>query len=686
MMQLGSEAKKLDKRLETLIGLTDRENLWRSAKSILGYHEQGHATVMGLGYVQSGKTTSMSALSAMAADEGYRIVVAILGSTILLKEQNKSRVEQYLGIGLSNYVWVPLTPTKPGVMSKEVTSWLQRGRNVFIPVIKNASVINKVAQTLATFKDSSLKILIIDDEADQASLNTHVARGGKSSTFSAIEDLRSSCPGHLYVQYTATPYAPLLLAQGSLLLPDRIEFLQPGHGYIGGKEFFIEHRSQVIRTIPETDEQNSRTSLSELPKSLVSALACFFTGATVLFLEDPLQAPVSMLIHSASKNEIQSRYFFLVQQFLAKFRNARNIRETEFAAYIQNEITRLQQNGVNMPDEESFWKTLTFVIDESHPWLINSSTAIKAVDWHLSPFHLLIGGNKLDRGFTVEGLTVTYMNRPASEQIDTLEQRARAFGYRNNLLPFCQFFATARTIKLLTSIVQTEDDLRANLRDAMDAGLTIGEWAESTGLLVASGAKPTRPSVVPNYLSFNLLGEWHVHRKPRLDPESKKKNFALLQALGIFDAKKIDVGRLTPRYLQVSLEDFVKLLEAWEFNMTSPTWRYDSLLDWTKRSGRLSSLVHVTLHSQESDELAPRIRKWTEDLGFVNLFQGRDLNYSEGSKLYPGDLYFGDLYFGDNSIQVQIHHVTRRDEVDEQLYTIAVKLGDTQIITQRGIK
>ena len=65
--------------------------------------------------------------------------------------------------------------------------------------------------------------------------------------------------------------------------------------------------------------------------------------------------------------------------------------------------------------------------------------------------HLLVGGNKLDRGFTVEGLTVTYLNRPTSPQIDTREQRARAFGYRQDLLPYCQFFATPRTLRVLRS-------------------------------------------------------------------------------------------------------------------------------------------------------------------------------------------------------------------------------------------
>ena len=95
--------------------------------------------------------------------------------------------------------------------------------------------------------------------------------------------------------------------------------------------------------------------------------------------------------------------------------------------------------------------------------------------------HVLVGGNKLDRGFTVEGLTVTYMNRPASDQIDTLEQRARAFGYRGDLLPYCQFFATPRTLKVLREIVDTEYDLRANLRDWLDGGHAVSTGPRRSG-------------------------------------------------------------------------------------------------------------------------------------------------------------------------------------------------------------
>ena len=138
-------------------------------------------------------------------------------------------------------------------------------------------------------------------------------------------------------------------------------------------------------------------------------------------------------------------------------------------------------------DDQTFAHKLKFVLAQAMTWLVNSAADINKIDWHVSPVHVLVGGNKLDRGFTVEGLTVTYMNRPASPQVDTLEQRARAFGYRGDFLPYCQFFASKKTIRSLTEIVHTEEDLRARLHDHIDSGGSVHTWAREIGLVLPDG-------------------------------------------------------------------------------------------------------------------------------------------------------------------------------------------------------
>ncbi|HEV2889627.1 MAG TPA: hypothetical protein VGX28_04555, partial [Frankiaceae bacterium] len=316
-MSLGPEATRLDERLAEMIEPATRERLWRSTAGILEYGPCASGGVAGgtglaLGYVQSGKTTSITALVASAADAGYRLVVALLGSTNLLLGQNLARVEGALGIGArEDYVWVSM-PNLSGVSGgRALDGWLRRGRVVLVPVLKHAGRIRSAAAALARLDLHDVPTLVVDDEADQASLNT-LGVSAESRTYEAIRLLRDAVPRHLYVQYTATPYAPLLLEADDLLRPEFVEFLHPGPGYVGGREFFVDHAATVVRDVPVLDEQVTKSLPIELPSSLVQALGSFVAGAALLLQNDPAGAPVSMLVHSTQRNDVQARYHFLL--------------------------------------------------------------------------------------------------------------------------------------------------------------------------------------------------------------------------------------------------------------------------------------------------------------------------------------------------------------------------------------
>ena len=273
---LGRESERLDGRLTSQISAEDRTAIWASVDRILrnGDRSTPHST-MSLGYVQSGKTTSMSALAAAASDRGYRIVIALLGTTLLLRDQNRDRLKVALGIDENNYTWISTDELSSRQLTKEVGNWLERGRTVFVPILKHWKHIDSVATALSQLEQSkNIRTLIIDDEADQASLNTNATGDLPSRTFTAIVDLMDALPNHLFVQYTATPYAPLLLPHGDPLMPDDVEFLLPGSGYTGGREFLIDDAETVIRPIPYGDE-SSNAQISKLPKSLETAVAAF---------------------------------------------------------------------------------------------------------------------------------------------------------------------------------------------------------------------------------------------------------------------------------------------------------------------------------------------------------------------------------------------------------------------------
>ena len=626
--------------------------------------------------MQSGKTTSITALAAAAADEGYQVIIALLGSTNLLLDQNRHRLESSLGITTrSDYVWISETNPATDAAGKKLRKFVDMGRVCLVPVLKHAGRIRAVASQLSKLPDH-MRVLIIDDEADQASLNT--SKDAESRTYSAIRDLRSAVPNHLYVQYTATPYAPLLLDAADILSPQHVEFLTPGRGYTGGKQFFIDSADRVVRNVPLLDEQASKTPPLQLQKSLHQALSAFLAGSALLLLHDTSSAPISMLVHSTARNDVQARYEFLIRRQLEQWRTSISATDINtIPASIAEERERLAKRGAADVDDATFLGKLKFVIAEAMTWLVNSSADINKVDWHVSPIHILVGGNKLDRGFTVEGLTVTYMNRPASPQVDTLEQRARAFGYRGDLLPYCQFFASKKTVRSLTEIVHTEEDLRARLRDHVEEGGSVHTWAREIGLLLPEGMTPTRASVV-NALSAMGLG-WHQMRMPSRNPADTSKNRSLLENLGLLNAEPISQGRLAFRTMALNeVEPLEHLLNHWMRPDFSPGWLHEEFVDAVRRA--FTHLREATVMLMEENG-NPRVRKWSDDFGFVNLFQGRDLKAQPNGDFYPGDRLVFDLQDEPNQLILQVHRTVVRDhQEDGEVLALAVYLGSGLVV------
>lgn len=681
---MNKEVERLDKTLSSHISENDRGKIWASAEKILGSHlPNTQQCSLALGYVQSGKTTSMAATAALASDNGYRIVISFMGSTLLLLEQNRKRLESLLGMGSANYQWVSIPNVKGASTSKEITEWLEKGRTIFIPLLKHSGHIEKVSKALEKI-DAAIPILVLDDEADQASLNTRPKDSTASSTYTSIVRLRSLLPNHLYVQYTATPYAPLLLGPDDPLMPTKVEFLSPGTGYTGGREFLISNADSAVRIIPFSDE-SSKSKIAHLPRSLITALAAYLVGASVLSQTDKNFAPVSMLIHPTHVTDAQKLYMHLLKKFIATAKTS-DLQQSDFGEVIETEYHRIVENGGQDIGLDLLFQGIQKVLDQLVLWLLNSTNDVKSISWNYSPFHILVGGNKLDRGFTVEGLTISYMNRKASEQVDTTEQRARAFGYRSQYLPYCQIHAGARTIRLLRGIVHTEDDLRASLRDALDDGKPVGEWAASIGLDLPAGTLPSRRNVLPALKNFNSNGNWHVLRNPLTSAEAIQANQALLEGIDLFNAPLSQWGRISHRVAYLSISSLVsEVLLKWQINDETPSWRHDQIIDFLLRHPRQNDPVPVILLAKEDSSL-PRERKWVKDSGFVNLFQGRDLATQKVNR-YEGDSVVGPDLVRHDGISVQVHYVKRRNELEIipepnlPLHTLAISLGDRQITT-----
>ncbi len=686
---LGRESSRLDALLEKTVSAESRRHLWELSKDVLdaadALDDSATRTGLVLGYVQSGKTTAMTSLMAAAADRGCRLVVAILGSTNLLLDQNHRRIAASLGIGERNdYSWVAMQNPRGISAARELATWLDRGRVVIVPLLKHRGRIQDLADVLRSVDGiSAYKTLIVDDEADQGSLNTAVRSGVESPVYAAIDRLRAELPDHTFIQFTATPYAPLLLAPTDPLFPRFVRFLRPGSGYTGGREFFVDHAAAVLRTIPFGDEQVARATPADLPQSLVSALWGFLAGAAVLVARDPTTPPISMLVHASHKTDIQARYRFLLERELRAIKSLLDGEggQPSIPLPARVELDRLSSMGIAQISEGLFADRLRYVVSQAHLWLLNSATAVRKVDWRASPVHILVGGNKLDRGFTVEGLTVTYMNRPPSDQIDTIEQRARAFGYRSEFLPFCQFFASARTLKLLREIVFTEHDLRASIHSYVEEGRSVADWASEIGLLVPGGAKPTRDAVLQS-IGMAQMG-WHQLRRPSLADGAIGDNLANCERIGLFSAPLRDFGRLSFRALSMPATDALALLLLpWKIDSYSGGWNHDWITQAFQRASASQSYVDVILMEQNAGrpDAAPRLRSWDAQEGFENLFQGRDVQSQIAGSYYPGDRSIPGIESEPERLAIQVHRVTPRQIPNHPgLLTLAVHLGDRQV-------
>lgn len=680
-----NEIQIVDKLMSRELPEKERSKLWESAKHILNAKpEMDSKTGLALGYVQSGKTTQMIALTAAAFDAGYRVVIALLGSTNLLLDQNDRRFKEKLDIENRNdFRWITMVNPKGSSDQSKVLDNLAKDRVILISVLKHAMRINNLAEILDKIDMNSFPVLILDDEADQHSLNPKVNQDEEGKVYESIGNLRNSCSKHMYVQFTATPYAQLLLEPDDRLSPDFVEFLHPGEGYIGGREFFIDYADKVIRTIPALDEQPAKGNVIELPQSLVTATANFIAGSALLLLNDPTTKRISMLVHSTHRNPVQERYHFLLKRLIS---NWREISEIAIPSEIYDERSSLVKAGAVDALDKDFDEKVRYVLKEIIFWLLNSVSSVKKVNWNEGPIHILVGGNKLDRGFTVEGLTVTYMNRPHSDQIDTLEQRARAFGYRSDLLPYCQFFATQRSIRMLRGIVHTEYDLRGRLADWIAAGNSPKTWAREIGMLLPKGARPTRANVFKAISAFNNGPGWHSLKKPSLSPAQIAHNQKLVAAIGLPNAPRVNWGRIEHRTLRLKSSDvYEKLLKPWQWDGFSPGWEHEHILQLFESMGpkndrgidREVTVIYMQLENKDE----PRERTWSNETGFINLLQGKDIGYVEGDiSKYPGDGKIPIISEGEDTLAVQVHRIQPKDRSLPEVLTLAVYLGDKQIV------
>ncbi len=477
-----------------------------------------------LGYVQSGKTANYTSLIAKAADVGYRLFIVLAGMDNGLRRQTQIRLEQelvgYPG-GTKKSVEFPSRGKQWHVFTSDDiygdfqpgntnTAALQGTQPVLLVVKKNVFVLEKILAWLSDTDKKTIQelpVLVIDDEADQASIDTtgsRITEGQETSedyqqptrTNSLIRRLLRNFTRCSFVAYTATPFANILIPanqytrdEGNDLYPkDFIISLPKPRGYWGAEQLFGTHGFaeeeeddnglNVLRPIPENELEQLNEG-TRVPESLQTAILDFgLAGAAKAWRDDVTEPsegrPAAMLIHISHLVTEQGRIKSIVENELDRIRDEWRYNKNDWIrdkmkkrwkedfAPIVRKTTSAQPISFEKLEKEGYIGRFLESIDIK---VVNSESD-DILDYETEPSlkAIVIGGNKLSRGLTIEGLLISYFTRRAQTPMyDTLMQMGRWFGYREEYGDLTRLYVTDEVADMFSHMASVEHRLREDM-------------------------------------------------------------------------------------------------------------------------------------------------------------------------------------------------------------------------------
>ena len=558
---------------------------------------------MVMGDVQAGKTANYLGLINLACDFGYRVIVLLAGLTNSLREQTQERVDmgfigaysnsigsgmiKFIGVGEAahQYYAIPLTNAdwdfKKFIQKSTNSQAMDFNKPVILVVKKNASILKSVHDWLKPGGNiSGNSILIIDDEADNASPNTKKSDYDPSAVNRRIRDIYNKFPIASYIGFTATPFAnifinPFDMSDGDqdLFPHDFIIQLNAPDYYFGGASVFPQDGStpSVIRVL-NTEEHNfipvkhkKDLIVSALPDSLKEAILSFLINNVVRTLRGDKYKHRSMMINITALNDPQESVSDAVKAYIAVLQNI--IEQDSYKAakdFIKNDEMLKMFNLYTTGDEtgtdfyaqvrnEFAWDEIqhglhteiklfeTTIINNRYSGEFRYDYNARA---EVGARVIVIGGFVLSRGLTLEGLCVSYYSRSATAY-DTLLQMCRWFGYRPRYQDLCRIYMSRASIDCFESVMDAVRDLKEQFKEMElqgkkpeDFGLMVRESPATlkTTLLVTARNKMRNTQIIEHYVNYG--GVYADTSKLFKDSEKNRKNLLLVEAFIAEQAKK----------------------------------------------------------------------------------------------------------------------------------------------------
>ena len=535
-----------------------------------------------IGHVQSGKTANYTGLIARAADAGYKFVVVIAGIHNNLRKQTQERIDEAfigrssdpenrrsIGVGLDPGYPHPATLTNVNEDFNKNTAaksgWKINdfSKPIILIIKKNVTTLTALHKWLRALnaegdgRISDVPMLLIDDEADNASINTNKEDIDPTRTNAMIRRILGLFAKSCYVGYTATPFANIFInpdaydedVREELFPRDFIYCLDAPTSYFGAEKVFLndETSQSIVKPIDDCEDflpyRHKRDDpVPELPPSLYRALDEFIVARAIRNLRGQTSKHCSMMINVSRFVPVQKA----VRDFLSL--REKRIREAVRTNYMMPEsvssangfMQGLKQvfdaeyadSGFTWPEVKA---ALNSVFDHLHLYVINSKSD-EVLDYTryekegVGLTAIAVGGLSLSRGLTIEGLTVSYMYRN-TRMYDTLMQMGRWFGYRPGFEDLCRVHLSRDSINWYSHIAAAAEELTQQVkrmrRDGLspkDFGLYVRSHPDSLLITAANKMRSGQEVTVEQTFSGRLRESYVVST----DPDVNARNFELI--------------------------------------------------------------------------------------------------------------------------------------------------------------
>ncbi len=471
-----------------------------------------------MGNVQSGKTQNYLGLINKAMDAGYKIIILLGGHMNDLRKQTQERVDEgvigresthiiranlaiqsRIGVGKYRSQDVATVTSTISDFNRNTANTLGIALNslsdpIIFTVKKNTSILKNLYEWIKTKhilnpedgKKLDLPLLFIDDEADFASVNTQAHRDDITATNKYIRQIIGLFNRSTYVAYTATPFANIFInpettdeMYGDDLFPSDFMIRVPVPDNYLGQNFYFENQDyEKINPVVIIDDNedmipvkhNSMTSVGPLSLSMKDSIRAFIISCSLRDFRRDEKKHKTMMINITHLNALQAQLVPMIKDYLKELRNSIEniIGYSTDDALANSTIRSLHKTFTSKFDvEETFediLKTLRKAINKIKVYGINTQSK-QVLDYSIYPDGLsaiVIGGHKLSRGLTLEGLSVSYFARN-SKAYDTLTQMCRWFGYRPNYEDLCKVYLTIESNEWYTFIAEAINELYEEL-------------------------------------------------------------------------------------------------------------------------------------------------------------------------------------------------------------------------------